>query len=218
MQRAYTKLECIVLAISLSLPIAAIAQTKVDPSSTLQRDSQSPASPANAGPKAAPTSLTLGAADRKFARDAAMGGMMAVEMGKVVLQRSSTDQGRQMAQHIIEDHTQANAQLQSLAQSKGIDIPTQLDSEHQKEIAKLQKVSDKDFDRKYFALMVSEHKKDIKAFRHEAARGSDSDLKQLARTTLPKLEQHMKAAQNSQKAVAGGWRPLLPYHAEASNR
>ena len=141
---------------------------------------------------------------------------MEVESGKVALQRSSNDQVRQLAQRIVDDHTQTNERLQSLARSKGIEIPIQLDSKHQKEIDKLQKVSAKDFDSKYAALMVSDHKQDIKAFQHQAERASDPALKEFATMTLPKLESHLAMAQSAKKTAGRTFEWLLRRHAGAS--
>jgi hypothetical protein len=77
-------------------------------------------------------------------------------------------------------------------------------------------VSAKDFDSKYAALMVSDHKKDITVFQHEAERSTDPDLKEFATMTLPKLESHRALAQSAKKAAGGPLDWLLHRHAEAS--
>jgi len=77
-------------------------------------------------------------------------------------------------------------------------------------------VSAKDFDSKYAALMVSDHKRDIKAFQHEAERSTDPELKEFATMTLPKLESHLAVAQSAKKTAGGPLDWLLRRHAEAS--
>ena len=152
-------------------------------------------------PEAAATQQTaekgaLSEADRKFIQAATLGGLMEVELGKVALRKSANDRVREMAQNIIDDHTRANERLQALVRAKGVDTPAQLDSKHQKQVDRLQKLSADRFDREYTALMVSDHKEDIKEFNRAAAHAGDADLKQFAAGTLPTLEQHLRMAES----------------------
>jgi len=191
--RIRSALGTIAAALAVSLPLVSFP---ADP-----QDARSPQPRAAAPPPAAETGA-VSEADRKFIQEAAAGGLMEVELGKVALQKSSNDQVREMAQHIIDDHTKANERLQALAQAKGVDTPTQLDAKHQKQVDKLQKLSADRFDREYTALMVSDHKQDIKEFRRAAAHAGDADLKQFAAGTLPTLEQHLRMAESAKQATA----------------
>lgn len=197
MRIPHVPVQQIALAIALAFPLAGIAQKHVDSAPTASQ----PTSPRTESMPSRAADAKLSSAERKFIEDAAMGGKMEVELGKLALQRSSNDQVRQLAQRIVEDHAQANDRLESLAHEKGVEVPAQLDSKHRKEVDRLQKVSGKDFDRKYAELMVSDHKKDIKEFRHQAERASDPDLREFASMTLPKLETHLSLAENAKKAA-----------------
>jgi putative membrane protein len=207
-QNPVNALRHIAAAIILAVSVAAVAQAKTESQprplpGSARPDGSSPTSPAQGEvSQRSGAASTVSSADRKFIQEAAMGGMMEIELGKVALQRSSNDQVRQLARRIIDDHTQANDQLRSLAADKGIDVLPQIESKHQKEIDKLQKLSGERFDRDYTAFMVSDHKKDLKAFRREAKGASDSDLREFAAATLPKLEQHLNLAQSAKKAAA----------------
>ena len=147
----------------------------------------------------------LSSHDHKFVKEAAMGGLYEVQAGQLAAQKATTSEVKQMAQHIVNDHTKANDQLKSIAQSKGVqDLPTQLDSKHQRKLEHLNKLSGAEFDREYSKMMVSDHKDDIKTFRKEAEDGKDADLKQFASQTLPALEQHLSMAQSSERAAKAG--------------
>ena len=52
-------------------------------------------------------------------------------------------------------------------------------------------------------MMVSDHKKDIKAFEKEAKSGSDPDIKQFAADAVPTLKGHLSMAQNAKRAASG---------------
>jgi len=199
----HTALGTIVAGLALSLPMLSFT---ADPPSarSSQPEAAAPAQAENSG---------LSEADRKFMQEAALGGVMEVELGRVAMLKSSNDRVREMAQHIVDDHTQANERLQALARAKGVDIPAQLDTKHQKQVDKMQKLSADRFDREYTALMVSDHKEDIKEFRRAAAHAGDADLKQFAAGTLPSLEQHLRMAENAKQAGAGN--SVSPRHVAA---
>jgi putative membrane protein len=52
------------------------------------------------------------------------------------------------------------------------------------------------FDRAYIQDMVKDHEADVRLFRTEAQQGKDPELKRLAATTLPTLEEHLSMARN----------------------
>ena len=75
--------------------------------------------------------------DRNFVMDAAMGGMMEVELGRVAAQRGASDAVKQFGQRMVDDHSKANQELMSLASSKAMTLPTTLDEKHQQSMTKL---------------------------------------------------------------------------------
>jgi len=187
------QLPGILMALGFVLPTALMAQN----------DQQMP-SPTQPGAVQRPGSAQLSADDRKFLQDAAIGGIEEVELGKLAVQEAASDQVRQIGQRIADDHTQANEQLQSLAQAKGLSLPTRLDAKHQKEVDRLQKLSGAEFDRAYIKLMIEDHQKDIREFRKVAEHGADADIKSLAAATLPKLHDHLAMARDAARTAKAG--------------
>jgi putative membrane protein len=51
-------------------------------------------------------------------------------------------------------------------------------------------------------LMVKDHKHDLAAFKQEAKDGRDPAVKEFASKTLPTLEEHLKLAQDAERAVS----------------
>ncbi len=134
--------------------------------------------------------------DRKFLMDAAMGGLMEVELGHMAAQLGSSDAVKQFGRRMVDDHGKANADLMTLAQSKGVTLPTALDEKHQGEMRKMQAMKGADFDRAYMKMMVSDHKKDVSEFEKQSTRGMDPELKAFATTALPTLKEHLQMAQS----------------------
>lgn len=132
--------------------------------------------------------------DRNFIMDAAMGGMMEVELGRVAAQKGATDAVKQFGQRMVDDHSAANNELMSIASNKGITLPAELDAKHREHVTKLSGMSGADFDRAYVKMMVSDHEKDVSEFERQGTRGADPDLKAFASKTLPTLQEHLKMA------------------------
>ncbi len=136
----------------------------------------------------------LSKTDHDFLTKAAHDGMAAVELGKLAASKATDEQVKQMGQKLADDHTKVNDQLMSLAQSKGVTVPTGLDKADQKKIDKLSRLSGKDFDKAFMNEVKKDHEKDISLFKKEAKDGKDPDLKAFASQTIPALESHLSMA------------------------
>lgn len=140
--------------------------------------------------------------DRNFLMDAAMGGMMEVELGRVAAQKGMSDAVKQFGQRMVDDHSAANTELMSIASSKSITLPAELDEKHREHVTKLSAMSGAEFDRAYAKMMVSDHQKDVSEFEKQSTKGADPDLKAFATKTLPTLQEHLQMA----RTLDGGQR------------
>ncbi|HMD34850.1 MAG TPA: DUF4142 domain-containing protein, partial [Vicinamibacterales bacterium] len=127
--------------------------------------------------------------------------MAEVELGKLAIEKASSDQVKQFGQRMIDDHGKANDELKTIAQQKNITLPTAISAKDKAERDRLTKLSGAAFDRAYMSAMLTDHKKDVSEFRVESTSGKDADIKAFAAKTLPTLEQHLKLAQDANKAV-----------------
>ncbi|MDT5262824.1 MAG: putative rane protein [Acidobacteriota bacterium] len=134
-------------------------------------------------------------ADQKFAMEAAMGGQMEVELGKLAAQKGASDEVRQFGQHMVDDHSKANEDLMQVASGKSMTLPTALSPKMQMEMQKLSAMSGEKFDKEYVKMMVKDHKEDVAAFQKEASGGMDADIKSFATRTLPTLQEHLRMIQ-----------------------
>jgi putative membrane protein len=140
-------------------------------------------------------------ADADFIKDAAQGGMMEVELGKIAADKASNSQVKDFGKRMQQDHSKANDELKKLASDKGVQLSATLDKKHQSKVDKLAKLSGAEFDRKYIDAMVDDHKDDVKKFQKEADKGKDADIQKWASKTLPTLKEHLQLAQSTEKQV-----------------
>ncbi|MEJ7848394.1 MAG: DUF4142 domain-containing protein [Pyrinomonadaceae bacterium] len=136
-----------------------------------------------------------------FWADAARGGMAEVALSNIALQKTQNEQVRQFAQQMVTDHTAVNTELMSLAASKNVTLPTDMDSKSTAAAAKLNGLTGTAFDRQYMKTMVKDHEKMVKLFQRQSERGSDADAKAFAAKTLPALQGHLQMARTIETSV-----------------
>jgi putative membrane protein len=148
-------------------------------------------------------SSQLASADRQFIMEAARGGMAEVELGQLASDKAQSDAVKQFAQRMVTDHGKANDELKSLAQSKNVTLPAELDAKHKSTKDRLSKLSGAQFDRAYMQEMVSDHQKDVSEFRKQSQSAKDAELKAWAAKTLPTLQEHLQMAQAASRNAVG---------------
>jgi putative membrane protein len=138
-------------------------------------------------------SAVTGTTDSDFLKEAGLGGMAEVEMGKLASTKAANAEVKKFAQMMVTDHSKANEELKALASRKGVTIPAELDSSHKATLDGLRSQVGADFDTEYVEAMVDDHEKDVKAFEDKAKNATDPDIKAFAEKTLPVLKKHLEA-------------------------
>jgi putative membrane protein len=136
--------------------------------------------------------------DYNFMTKAAQGGMAEVELGKLAVSKAQNAEVKKFAQKMIEDHTNANTELKSLATKKGVTLPAEVNAEQKATMDKLKALSGAEFDKAYVQAMVDDHKKTVDLFQTESTGGTDNDTKAFASKTLPHLKEHLELIQGIQ--------------------
>jgi len=157
-----------------------------------------------AGESSKDSKSNLPSGEERFMKEAASGGLMEVELGKIAAQKGSHQRVKEFGKRMQADHSKANAQLKKIASSKGVDLPSQPSGEHKSTMDKLTKLSGAEFDEEYMEAMVDDHKEDIEKFQTQADKGKDPDLKKFASETLPILKKHLELAQSTEKQIKSG--------------
>ena len=142
--------------------------------------------------------------DSKAIMDMAMVNMAEVEMGKLAQSKSQNPEVKTFAQQMIDDHTKGLSEVQTVAQAKGITLPTELDAKHKAMSARLSKLEGDKFDREYMKVGgTASHKEALALLNKNEKNAKDADVKGLATKMKPTVEQHLKAAQQMPAAKTG---------------
>ena len=139
--------------------------------------------------------------DVRFAREAAEGGMLEVELGKLAVQKATNEKVKEFGQRMIDDHSRADDQLRSIAAKDNIKLPTELDSRNRATVDRFSRMTGTEFDRVYARDMARDHQNDVTAFEREANSGFNPDLKNFANSTLPTLRDHLRLAKDNERAM-----------------
>ena len=134
-------------------------------------------------------------ADRTFAQRAASGGMAEVQTAELAQQRAASPLVKQFASRMITDHTQANADLQQIAQEQNIELPAKPAGKDAAAGQRLRGLNGAAFDQAYLQHELQDHQATIALFRRQAMSGQDPELKAFAQRTLPILQQHLQMVQ-----------------------
>ena|SRR5690349_21115320 len=139
--------------------------------------------------------------DNTFVNKAAEGGMAEVQLAQLAQTKAQSQAVKDLANTLYNDHTKANEMLKSIASKDNITLPTSMDAKSQAEYNRLQGLSGADFDREFVKHAIKDHKEDINVFQREVNHGTNSDVKNWASQNLPKLQEHLRMAENAHQQL-----------------
>jgi putative membrane protein len=155
---------------------------------------------------AASSGKKMDSADQRYMKDISQANVSEVATAKIALQNSQNQQVKDFAQKMIDDHGKAEQELQTLADSKGVKLPTEPDAKH-KALGKMMSGLKGDaFDKRYIKEAgLGDHEKTIKLLQKVESKAKDPDLKAYAQKTMGPVKEHLAMAQDM--ASKHGQRP-----------
>ncbi|TXF97215.1 DUF4142 domain-containing protein [Massilia arenae] len=181
------------LAVSVAAAMFGAVGAQAQTGESTQAGQQSGSSATSA---TASGSAKLTSADRKAITDMAMSNMAEVEMGKLAQSKSQNAEVKAFAQKMVDDHGKALTEVQTLAQSKSVTLPTELDAKHKAMSAKLEKLSGDAFDKAYVKQGgVGAHKETLAKLQKASKGAKDADVKGQVDKTIPVVQEHLKHAE-----------------------
>src|SRR5258705_4131123 len=134
-------------------------------------------------------------ADQAFVRKALEGGAAEIQLGQLAQQKSQSEDVKQFAQKMVEEHTQLAEQMKPIAQQLGVKEPKGPSKKDKQLIAKLEGLSGPQFDEAYIQAMVKDHKEDLKEFKDEGQAAQNQNVKQAAQQGAGVISQHLQLIQ-----------------------
>ena len=150
----------------------------------------------NGMPKGPEGSSSLNAADRQFLTGAAEDTFAQVELAKLAVHKTSSPEVKSYSERMLSEHNKTIGEIRKLAEDKGIELPKVPSQSLQPIKSRLDKMPGGQFDSAYMAEMLKGHKAEIAVFEREQHIAADADIKSLASKTLPRLQAHLKQAEN----------------------
>jgi putative membrane protein len=172
-------------ALALPGPAAAQQQQQLQTTTT-----ESPASPSGVTPP-----------DLDFVLKAASGGMEEVALGDLAAQKAQSQQLKELAQLIVQDHTTANQELMQIAGSKGIQVPETTSPASQTVAASMSELNGPEFDLAYVMQQQGAHLATVALFDFAANHAMDPDVKAFAQKYLPKIQAHTRKIEETAQGL-----------------
>ena len=138
-----------------------------------------------------------GLTDQQFVTQASAAGLAEVNLARLALDQSNNADVKKFAQHILDQHTKANTELNTLADKHRLFPAPTMDAQHQQLMQRLGQLRGEAFDRAFLDAMVKDHKDAVSLFERESKDGQDKDLKKFASDTLSTLKDHLSMAEKA---------------------
>ena len=183
MKRVYLKTLCgtIIAALALAGSVRAANSTE-----TTEKKS---------GP-AATEQGKLDRHDQDFLKTAAEINLTEIALGKAAERMSSDPNIKKIGGMLVKDHSEANHNLERLAASKGVSLPTEPSLLDRHSLSSIEKEQGDKFNKEFLSFNMKGHEKAIALFEKEAARTQDPDIKAWAQKMVPALKEHLAMAQS----------------------
>jgi len=138
---------------------------------------------------------SMSTTDRDYMNKIAYANNSEVELGKFAANTATGETTRAFGDMMVNDHTTAEIDLQSVAEMKKQTLPTIPDSAHisAKQLLTTM-VGTLRFDSAYLHMQVTDHENTISLLQTIITSAADNDLKNYANKYLPKVKMHKQKA------------------------
>lgn len=153
---------------------------------------------------------TISDQDKTFLKGQQETNLAEVSLGKVAMERATSETVRKLASTLVSDHQQVLELNRALSAKLGLPIPEQPSAEQQATGEKIKSQSGAAFDAAYVAAQVEGHTKSISKAQQEISSGSHPEVKAFATDYLPKAQMHLQHAQAAQAELASGTAGAAP--------
>lgn len=159
-----------------------------------------PAETAVTGP--AEETAAVDQATTDFVQKATLANMYEIEAAKLALDRSKVQAVKDFAQMMVDDHTPALSELQTLSKAALVEPPTALDNDFTGKLEALRNAKVEDFDDIYIDQQTEAHENTLNAVKDYSTNGKDAGLRAFAAKLVPAVEGHLTKVRALDKSPA----------------
>jgi putative membrane protein len=128
-----------------------------------------------------------------------------IQAGQLAQRNAKSNDVKRLGALLASDHQAHRKQIERIAKQANVTLapPPSAAADQMRKMDQLGNLRGADFDRAFVQMQIDDHQKNITEL--QSARASaDSNTQALIDQTVPKLQQHLKAAQAAQKKVGSG--------------
>ncbi len=131
-----------------------------------------------------------------------------IQAGQMAESQAQSDQVKEFAQHLVNDHQKLDKKVTDLAEANNIQLQSKDEKKDldkaTKDLSKLSKKSGADFDKAWVDAQVKDHQqdlKDAKQARQKAQKAKDGAMTALLDQAIPGLQHHLAMAKDLKSSV-----------------
>jgi len=132
--------------------------------------------------------------DKRFLLNASDRSLFEVNAGQVALSKGASATIKDYGKSMLNDYTDINQELQTLARQNNVSITNTLSSEMQQRLDTLSGLSGIALDSVYARIMVTTHSETVQLYETQATIGRSVDIKTWASDKLVQLRHHLETA------------------------
>jgi putative membrane protein len=121
---------------------------------------------------------------------AANSNLFEIQTGQIASGKGTLSDVRELAQHLVMDHTTANNELRALANQKKIILPDSLSEDKRAIRMRLSSESGAAFDKDFINVQITAHDEAISLYERATREIQDPDIRNFAIENLPILQGH----------------------------
>ncbi|MGV3532194.1 MAG: DUF4142 domain-containing protein [Chthoniobacteraceae bacterium] len=129
--------------------------------------------------------------DEAWAHMTAVSDACEIKLAKAAQEKASSEQVKQHAAKMIQDHQKTTDELKQIAKSAKIDLDAKIPSEKQAMIKEITSKSGEEFDKAYMEHEVAAHRMAAAHFQNGADFNKHPELQSFAQKNLPVIKQHL---------------------------
>jgi len=138
------------------------------------------------------TPAMLAPLQREFLTDAAQASLFEIQASRIALARAGSAAVRRFAESTLRDRVAIDTDLEQLARSVGVVLPSRLSDEFQARLAVLEQLTGGDFDRAYARNVGVIAQEQVLAAFEQAADPAGARVQRFAANQIPALREHLE--------------------------